>query len=133
MTRSPYTDQPAVDKTDMDKLELTNSAGIKTRCDEAASIIDSKAKKKLLQKLDVVLIPMFTLIYCCNFIDRTSIGNAKIAGTHGLGLILGLFYDRSDVYNTTGLGKDLGMKGFDLNIALTVYYICVSGPSVNIG
>ncbi|TFK18397.1 MFS general substrate transporter [Coprinopsis marcescibilis] len=71
--------------------------------------IDKEAEKRLLRKLDWVLMPMFTAIFCCNFIDRTSIarlirtspGNAKVAG----------------------LEKDLGMKGFNLNVALTIFYI----------
>ncbi|KAF9484537.1 MFS general substrate transporter [Pholiota conissans] len=67
-----------------------------------ASDIDPVAEAKLVRKLDIIMLPLFTLIYALNFIDRTAIGNAKIAG----------------------LEKDLGMKGFDLNIALTVFYIC---------
>ncbi|THU98273.1 MFS general substrate transporter [Dendrothele bispora CBS 962.96] len=63
--------------------------------------IDPIAEAKLLRKLDLVIIPLFTLIYCTNFIDRTAIGNANIAG----------------------IQRDLGMTGFDYNIALTVFYI----------
>ncbi|KAK7062528.1 hypothetical protein VNI00_000016 [Paramarasmius palmivorus] len=63
--------------------------------------IDPIAEKQLLKKLDWRFIPLFTLIYCTNFIDRTAIGNAKIAG----------------------IEKDLNMAGFDYNIALTVFYV----------
>ncbi|TEB22552.1 MFS general substrate transporter [Coprinellus micaceus] len=63
--------------------------------------IDPEAERRLLKKLDWVLLPLFTAIYCCNFIDRTSIGNARVAG----------------------LEQDLGMHGYDLNIALVVFYI----------
>ncbi|KAF5320361.1 hypothetical protein D9611_011272 [Ephemerocybe angulata] len=63
--------------------------------------IDPEEERRLLKKLDWILLPMFTMIYCCNFIDRTSIGNARVAG----------------------LETDLGMTGFDLNIALTTFYI----------
>ncbi|KAF6744578.1 major facilitator superfamily domain-containing protein [Ephemerocybe angulata] len=63
--------------------------------------IDPEAERRLLKKLDWILLPLFTMIYCCNFIDRTSIGNARVAG----------------------LETDLGMTGFDLNIALTTFYI----------
>ncbi|KAF5343364.1 hypothetical protein D9756_011621 [Leucocoprinus leucothites] len=63
--------------------------------------IDPAAEKKLLRKLDFTLLPLFWLIYCANFIDRTAIGNARIAG----------------------LEKDLGMEGFDFNIALTAFYL----------
>ncbi|KAJ3563381.1 hypothetical protein NP233_g8976 [Leucocoprinus birnbaumii] len=67
--------------------------------------IDPIAEKKLLRKLDFTLLPLFWLIYCANFIDRTAIGNARIAGEH---------HDHQ---------KDLGMSGFDLNIALTLFYL----------
>lgn len=68
---------------------------------EAPNAIDPVAERRLLQKLDWRLIPLFTLIYCTNFVDRTAIGNAKIAG----------------------IEKDLQMTGFDYNVALTVFYI----------
>jgi len=55
----------------------------------------------LVRKLDLAFLPLFTLIYMLNFIDRTAIGNAKIAG----------------------LERDLGMTGLDYNIMLTVFYI----------
>ncbi|KAJ6581668.1 MFS general substrate transporter [Mycena capillaripes] len=64
-------------------------------------VIDPEAERRLVRKLDWILLPLFTLIYCTNFVDRTAIGNAKIAG----------------------IEKDLGMVGFDYNIALTVFYI----------
>ncbi|KAJ7091473.1 MFS general substrate transporter [Mycena belliarum] len=64
-------------------------------------VIDPEAERKLVRKLDWILMPLFTLIYCTNFVDRTAIGNAKIAG----------------------MEKELGMVGFDFNIALTVFYI----------
>ncbi|KAF6744579.1 major facilitator superfamily domain-containing protein [Ephemerocybe angulata] len=64
--------------------------------------IDPVAEARLLRKLDWIIMPMFTAIYVCNFIDRTSIGNARVAG----------------------LETDLGMEGFQLNYALTVFYVC---------
>ncbi|KAJ7180789.1 MFS general substrate transporter [Mycena filopes] len=63
--------------------------------------IDPEAERKLVRKLDWILLPLFTVIYCTNFVDRTAIGNAKIAG----------------------IEKDLGMVGFDYNIALTIFYV----------
>ncbi|KAH6892782.1 major facilitator superfamily domain-containing protein [Coprinopsis sp. MPI-PUGE-AT-0042] len=62
--------------------------------------IDPAEEKKLLRKLDLILLPLFTAIYCLNFVDRVA-----------------------------GLEKDLGMHGFDLNIALTVFYIFVGAIS----
>ncbi|KAF8216668.1 MFS general substrate transporter [Mycena galopus ATCC 62051] len=65
------------------------------------TVIDPEAERRLVRKLDWILLPLFTLIYCMNFVDRTAIGNAKIAG----------------------IEKDLGMVGFDYNRALTVFYV----------
>ncbi|KAF9038516.1 MFS general substrate transporter [Panaeolus papilionaceus] len=65
------------------------------------TLLGTPAEKRLIRKLDFALLPLFTLVYCCNFIDRTAIGNARIAG----------------------LEKDLGMKGLDFNKSLTVFYV----------
>jgi hypothetical protein len=40
----------------------------------AAKGIGSLQEKKLLRKLDWALLPLFSLIYCTNFIDRTAVG-----------------------------------------------------------
>ncbi|KAF8954838.1 MFS general substrate transporter [Flammula alnicola] len=85
-----------------DVLESGASMTKSEPSDELDDGIDPIAEKKLLRKLDVSMLPLFTLVYCLNFIDRTAIGNAKIAG----------------------LEKDLGMVGFDFNIALTIFYVC---------
>ncbi|KLO05690.1 MFS general substrate transporter [Schizopora paradoxa] len=63
--------------------------------------IDPEAERALLRKLDFALLPLFTVLYMINFIDRTAIGNAKIAG----------------------LEQDLGMVGVDYNVMLTIFYI----------
>lgn len=76
--------------------ELDAKTGSSTEYD-----INPDAERKLLRKLDLILLPLFALAYCTNFIDRTAIGNAKIAG----------------------IEKDLGMSGFQYNIALTIFYI----------
>ncbi|KAF9269214.1 MFS general substrate transporter [Marasmius fiardii PR-910] len=72
----------------------------KAESGSGASInIDRDAERRLLRKLDWYLLPLFTLLYCTNFVDRS--GNAKISG----------------------IEKDLHLVGFDYNIALTVFYI----------
>ncbi|KAJ6519085.1 MFS general substrate transporter [Mycena sanguinolenta] len=84
--------------------ELTNSVeadDLKESHSTNEFVIDPEAERRLVRKLDWTLLPLFTLIYCTNFVDRTAIGNAKIAG----------------------LEKDLGMVGFDYNRALTVFYV----------
>ncbi|CAO1637823.1 unnamed protein product [Sympodiomycopsis kandeliae] len=53
------------------------------------------------RKLDLRAVPPLLLMWLFNFIDRTSIGNARIAG----------------------MEKDLGLKGLQFNTALAVFYI----------
>ena len=44
------------------------------------AVIDPAVEKKLIRKLDWRLIPWLCLLYLISFLDRTNIGNAKIAG-----------------------------------------------------
>jgi hypothetical protein len=44
---------------------------------------DSEAERKLLRKLDFTILPLCTLIYLLNFIDRTAVGNALVVGKAG--------------------------------------------------
>ena len=41
---------------------------------------DLKQTKALLRKTDRVLLPFLALLYLLSFLDRTNIGNAKLAG-----------------------------------------------------
>ncbi|KLO05691.1 MFS general substrate transporter [Schizopora paradoxa] len=66
-----------------------------------AEDINPNAERALIRKLDVAFLPLFTLIYMLNFVDRTAIGNAKIAG----------------------LEHDLGMAGVDYNVMLTIFFL----------
>ncbi|KAI0032299.1 MFS general substrate transporter [Vararia minispora EC-137] len=47
------------------------------KSDEDASEVD---ERKLLRKIDIRLIPWLSLLYLLSFLDRTSIGNAKLYG-----------------------------------------------------
>ncbi|KXN82652.1 hypothetical protein AN958_02329 [Leucoagaricus sp. SymC.cos] len=65
---------------------------------------------RLLRKLDWNLIPFISLLYLLSFLDRSNVGNARLAG----------------------LERDLGLKGLDYNIALAVFfpfYIIAEIPS----
>ncbi|KAH6884647.1 major facilitator superfamily domain-containing protein [Coprinopsis sp. MPI-PUGE-AT-0042] len=70
--------------------------------------IDGEEERKLVKKLDWALIPLFTLMYITNFVDRTAIGNAKVAG----------------------LEQDLGMSGADFNVALTIFYVFYTAADI---
>ncbi|KAG2011917.1 high-affinity nicotinic acid transporter [Coprinopsis cinerea AmutBmut pab1-1] len=82
-------------------VELMEKASVESPSNDANYEIDPEAERKLVRKLDWILLPLFTLIYVCNFIDRTAIGNGRVAG----------------------LEKDLGMEGYDFNVAMTVFYV----------
>merc|ERR1711939_1233222 len=70
---------------------------------EFGAAVDPVAEKKLLRKLDLIILPQVTLIFLLNFIDRSAVGNANVAG----------------------FSKDLGLSvpKNEYNIALMVFYI----------
>ncbi|KAL4813485.1 major facilitator superfamily domain-containing protein [Aspergillus spinulosporus] len=71
---------------------------------------DTVATKKLIRKIDFVLIPWLALLYLLSFLDRTNIGNARLAG----------------------LETDLNMSGLDYNVALAIFfpfYVAAEIPS----
>ncbi|KAH8818678.1 major facilitator superfamily transporter [Flagelloscypha sp. PMI_526] len=74
------------------------------------STFDKKATRRLLRKIDFNLIPFLALLYLLSFLDRTNIGNARLAN----------------------LEKDLGMKGLNYNVALSIFfpfYVAAEIPS----
>ncbi|KAG0142371.1 hypothetical protein CROQUDRAFT_662612 [Cronartium quercuum f. sp. fusiforme G11] len=58
-------------------------------------------RRKIVRKIDWRVLPSVSLLYLACFIDRSNIGNAKVAG----------------------LGKDLELTGLRFNICLAVFYI----------
>ncbi|CAO2652501.1 Nn.00g007840.m01.CDS01 [Neocucurbitaria sp. VM-36] len=60
-----------------------------------------RAERKLRNKIDFFVVPTVTLLYLMCFIDRSNIGNARLAGFE----------------------KDLKLKGYDYNTVLSVFYI----------
>jgi hypothetical protein len=58
---------------------------------------DAKATSRLIRKIDFTLLPFLALLYLLSFLDRTNIGNARLAG----------------------LEKDLGMEGLDYNVGFS--------------
>ena len=60
-----------------------------------SSGFDPKRIKALIRKLDRHLLPLLTVLYLLSYLDRTNIGNARLAG----------------------LEKDLGMTGLDYNVS----------------
>ncbi|KAG8820813.1 hypothetical protein FRC17_010005 [Serendipita sp. 399] len=74
--------------------------------------IDLSHEKKILRKLDLHLLPLVSLLYLLSFLDRSNIGNARVAG----------------------MVTDLHLVGLEYNIAASVFFIlyCVAEIPSNI-
>lgn len=57
--------------------------------------------RRIIRRVDWHLIPLLTFLYTLTFLDRVNIGNARL----------------------WNLEKDLGMSGYDYNLAVLVFYI----------
>ncbi|OAA52566.1 Major facilitator superfamily domain, general substrate transporter [Beauveria brongniartii RCEF 3172] len=62
---------------------------------------DPKLESRLRLKIDLTVVPTVAILYMFCFIDRANLGNAKIAG----------------------MDRDLGMKGYDYNMIISIFYI----------
>jgi MFS family permease len=74
--------------------------------------INATQDKALLWKIDLWLIPWLSLLYLLSFLDRTNIGNAKVAK----------------------MEQGIGMTGRDYNDALTIFFVSYAGmePITNV-
>lgn len=62
-------------------LESADEGQTSTAADSFASIEYTPAEeKKLVRKIDWILLPITVLLYLLSFLDRSNIGNAKIEG-----------------------------------------------------
>ena len=68
----------------------------------------AEEEKRLVRKIDWRILPVVTVLYLANFIDRTNIGNARVAG----------------------LEKDLQLVGTQYNLGLSIFYILYSFSEV---
>ncbi|ORY60005.1 putative nicotinamide mononucleotide transmembrane transporter protein [Pseudomassariella vexata] len=99
---------PSFDAT---KEVKVNSQELNT-VERASGGFDTLSTKKLMRKIDYNLIPLLALLYLLSFLDRTNIGNARLAG----------------------LESSLGMnpQSLDYNIAISVFfpfYVAAEIPS----
>lgn len=65
-------------------------------------------RKKVTRKIDMRLLPIFTILYLLSFLDRGNIGNAKIEG----------------------LAEDLNLEGNQYNLCLTIFFIFYASAEV---
>ncbi|KAF2022394.1 MFS general substrate transporter [Aaosphaeria arxii CBS 175.79] len=82
----------------------------KTPTESTSFVEDSDEEKKLVRKIDMFLMPTIWVLYCFSFMDRTNIGNAKVAG----------------------MDKDLGLTSTQYFLAIVVFqvgYVIAEVPS----
>jgi len=84
---------PVVDEKGTVELYET----VSTSSDSQEHHFDDKATSRLIRKIDLRLLPFLALLYLLSFLDRTNIGNARLAG----------------------LEKSLHMEGLDYNVSLS--------------
>lgn len=81
-------------------IPTDRQSGHQSSNDDSISF-DPKEQARILQKVDLYLLPIITLLYLMSFLDRSSIGNAKISG----------------------LATDLDLAPVQYNIALSIFFI----------
>jgi uncharacterized protein YfaA (DUF2138 family) len=67
-----------VDSSSTEKVDYEKAVSFHE--DASQEVFDEPATKRLLRKMDVKLLPFLALLYLLSFLDRTNIGNAKLAG-----------------------------------------------------
>lgn len=72
LTGNDATLTPRTGKPEAGHVELKGDQAI----DDPYMIIDRKAEKKLLWKLDLHVLPPLMVLFMLSFLDRTNIGNA---------------------------------------------------------
>lgn len=75
--------EPVDVRYDDDKKGPSSSDDFPREVDESGSsipVLDPNAEKRLLLKLDTYFVPIIMLVYLTCFLDRSSIGNVKVAG-----------------------------------------------------
>jgi MFS family permease len=85
------------------KSNSSNAKGsIEVQIDGETYSIDAAAERRLVRKFDLRILPILSVMYLFNALDKANLGNAK----------------------TNGLEKDLGMLGTNqYNIVLSVFFV----------
>ncbi|KAL4804263.1 major facilitator superfamily domain-containing protein [Aspergillus unguis] len=90
--------EKAVNTVAIDNIQVL---GLRAEDAEFYTSYPPEARKKLLWKIDIRLIPILAVLYLISHLDRANIGNAKIEG----------------------LTTDLGLNGVQWNIVLSIFFI----------
>ncbi|KAH6975730.1 major facilitator superfamily transporter [Ilyonectria destructans] len=94
--------------TDSESPKASSAVDMREHVDEAFQTLqapqahfDADAESRLRKKIDLMILPIVSILYLFCFIDRSNIGNARLAGFEA----------------------DLGMEGIDYNATLSIFYI----------
>ncbi|KAK5626052.1 hypothetical protein RRF57_001767 [Xylaria bambusicola] len=102
--------------------ELISTRALCSQIGESLVQFDPTAERRLRNKLDYMIVPTVSILYLFCFIDRTNIGMFYPFPTctrWGRRML------RGNVGNArlAGFEKDLGLKNYDYNIVLSIFYI----------
>jgi hypothetical protein len=91
---------PLPPKEDKDNISVYTNQGVPV---ETLSLVspDPEISKKLVRKLDLIVLPLLAIIYFTHSLDRANLGNAK----------------------TDGFEKDIGLKDNQYSLILILFYI----------
>lgn len=89
--KADYTIEGTVHPPDVASIDQGESSSL-----EGSVVYDEKMTKRLIRKVDRHILPVLVVLYLLSFLDRTNIGNARLAN----------------------LEKDLGMQGLDYNVSM---------------
>lgn len=84
----------------------------KDRVDADFSPEDKAVERKMLRKFDWTILPVLTIMYLFNALDKGNLGNAK----------------------TDGLDKDIGLHGNQYYLLITIFYVpfCLFGTPISL-
>jgi hypothetical protein len=91
---------PLSPKEDNDNISVSTNQGIPAETPSLESP-DPEVSKKLVRKLDLIVLPLLATIYFTNSLDRANLGNAK----------------------TDGFENDIGLKDNQYSLILILFYI----------
>ncbi|KAH6657055.1 major facilitator superfamily domain-containing protein [Truncatella angustata] len=95
-----FLDKPSAEQYEVMGTEPLESP--KTRDEFIESyVIDTEEERKLVRKIDLYILPTMWIMYLLSYMDRTNIGNAKIAG----------------------MAEDLGLDSNRYSISLIVFFV----------
>ena len=62
--------------------EVESTAGVEKTLFNPDIDVSGVDERKLIRKIDLALVPWLSFLYLLSFLDRTSIGNAKVSFAH---------------------------------------------------